>query len=72
MRPELMRFTTNGQGVFTGTVRSLEYTGASVTYEVVDADTTVTVTVPDHDAIATVDEVVTLGGDTSRAWLVTS
>jgi iron(III) transport system ATP-binding protein len=72
MRPELMRFTTNGHGVFTGTVQSLEYTGASVTYEVVDADATVTVTVPDHDAIAKVDEVVTLGGDTDRAWLVTA
>ena len=72
MRPELMRFTTNHNGVFTGTVHSLEYTGASVTYEVVDADTTVTVTVPDHDAVAAVDDVVTLGGDTDRAWLVTS
>jgi iron(III) transport system ATP-binding protein len=72
MRPELMRFTTNGNGLFTGTVHSLEYTGASVSYEVVGADTTVTVTVPDHDAVAAVDDVVTLGGDTDRAWLVTS
>jgi iron(III) transport system ATP-binding protein len=70
LRPEVLRFTNDADALLHGTVRAMEFTGASVSYEVSMEDHTVTVTTPDSPDGPRIGDAVGLTCDHNRAWLV--
>ena len=70
IRPEQLSFGTKDDSILTGVVRSLEFTGASLNYEVGCGAEILTVSVPDSlDAPREGDSVHLVCGR-NKAWLV--
>jgi iron(III) transport system ATP-binding protein len=70
IRPEQLSFGTEDDSILSGVVRSLEFTGASLNYEVECGPETLTVTVPDSlDAPREGDSVHLVCGR-NKAWMV--
>ncbi|WP_285724835.1 ABC transporter ATP-binding protein [Psychromicrobium xiongbiense] len=70
IRPEQLGFGTAQDGILNGIVKSLEFTGASLNYEVECGSDTLTVTVPDSlDAPREGDQVHLICGR-NKAWMV--
>jgi len=70
IRPEQLGFGSAQEGILSGVVKSLEFTGASLNYEVECGPATLTVTVPDSlDAPREGDPVHLVCGR-NKAWMV--
>jgi iron(III) transport system ATP-binding protein len=71
LRPETLRFVPKDEGLLRGTVKSLEFNGATTSYDVAVGEHTVQVTTPEQAAGPRVGDAVSLACDAERAWLVT-
>ncbi|RMI45215.1 TOBE domain-containing protein [Streptomyces triticirhizae] len=71
LRPETLRFVPEGEGLSRGTVRNLEFNGATTSYDVAVGDHTLQVTTPERAAGPRPGDPVALACEVERAWLVT-
>ncbi len=70
IRPEQLSFGTASECILAGVVKSLEFTGASLNYEVECGPETLTVTVPDSVDAPREGDAVNLVCGRNKAWMV--